>query len=270
MSLSRVALLGCCAALAATTTPAAANPRPLPYSYPYETLPAEGAELEQYVDLTPVRVADPSDATGNARIWDQQYRLQTEFEYGITDRLELGLYLVFANDAGGPLAFDGIKQRLRYRFAEEGEWPIDVGVYGEVAEFHDELEFEEKLILSKRFGRVRAMANLWFEESLEHYEGEFEAKFHPTAGITGEITPNLHIGAEYWGSGMFENEGAPGTVDHFNAAFHHYIGPAVSLQFGKIWWSTGAYLRLDEMKRATQVGDEFGHAWVRTVIALSL
>jgi hypothetical protein len=29
-------------------------------------------------------------------------------------------------------------------------------------------------------------------------------------------------------------------------------------------------LRLDEMKRSTEVGDEFGHAWVRTVIALSI
>jgi hypothetical protein len=94
-------------ALVCLALPARANPRPLPYSYPYETLPAEEAELETYVDITPVRIVDPEDATGNGRIWDQQYRLQTEFEYGITDRLELGLYLVLANEAGGPLAFDG-------------------------------------------------------------------------------------------------------------------------------------------------------------------
>jgi hypothetical protein len=249
---------------------ARANPRPLPFSYPYETLSAETAELEQYVDLTPVRIVDPEDASGNGRIWDQQYRLQTEFEYGITDRLELGLYLVLANDAGGPLAFDGIKQRLRYRLAEEGELPVDIGLYGEIAEFHDELEFEEKLILSKRFGKLRVMTNLWFEESLEHYEDELEATFHPTAGVTGEVNPNLHLGVEYWGVGKFENEAPAGTAAHFNDSFHHFIGPAVSLQFGKLWWSTGAYYRLDETKRRADAGDQFGHAWVRTVIAVAL
>jgi hypothetical protein len=261
--------VGAAAVVASLSLSARANPRPLPYSYPYETLPAEEAELEQYVDLTPVRIVDPEDATGNSRIWDQQYRLQTEFEYGITDRLELGLYLVLANEAGGPLAFDGIKQRLRLRLADEGALPLDIGLYGEIAEFHDELEFEEKLILSKRFGTLRLMTNLWFEESLEHYEGAPEATFHPTLGITDQITPVFHVGLEYWGQTKFENESSD-PVKHFNDGFHHYVGPAVSLQFGKLWWSTGAYLRLDEMKRTTEVGDQFGHAWVRTVIALSL
>jgi hypothetical protein len=249
---------------------ASANPRPLPYSYPYETLSAEEAEVEQYVDLTPLRIADSSDTSGRARIWDQAYTLQTELEYGITDRLELGFYLVFANQAGGPLAFDGVKQRLRLRLSEEGELPIDVGLYGEIAEFHDELEFEEKLILSKRFGMVRAMTNLWFEQSLEHYGGELEPSFHPTAGVTVEISPIFHAGFEYWGLGKFENDSAPGSVAHFNDGFHHYLGPALSLQFGKIWWSTAAYLRLDGMTRSTEVGDQFGHLWVRTVIALAI
>src|SRR5262249_58078484 len=107
---------------------------------------ADEMEIEQYIDTTPLKTGDPKDPGG--QVWDQRYVLQTEFEYGITDRLELGLYLVFANDTGGPLAFDGTKQRLRFRLAEQGEWPIDVALYGEVAEFHDEFELEEKVILS--------------------------------------------------------------------------------------------------------------------------
>jgi hypothetical protein len=216
-----------------------------------------------------VRIVDPENAP-NGRIWDQQYRLQTEFELGITDRLELGLYVVFTNDAGGPLAFDGVKQRLRYRFAEEGELPVDTAIYGEISEFHDELEFEQKLILSKRFGKVRAMANIWFEESLERYEGPLETRFLPVGGVTAEITPVFHLGAEYWGVVKFENDAPAGTPEHFNDSFHHYVGPAVSLQFGKLWWSTAAYYRLDQTGRTTEVGDQFGHAWVRTVIGISL
>ena len=268
--LCSLAVVGTAAALVAVNRPARANPRPLPFTYPYETLPAEQAEIEQYIDISPVRIVDPEDATGNGRIWDQQYRLQTEFELGITDRLELGLYVVFTNGAGGPLAFDGIKQRLRYRFAEEGELPVDTAIYGEISEFHDELEFEEKLILSKRFGNVRAMANIWFEESLEHYEGPLETKFLPTFGVTGQITPVFHLGVEYWGVVKFGNDAPPGSVPHFNDSFHHYIGPTVSLQFGKLWWSTGAYYRTDQAGRSTEVGDQFGHAWVRTVIGISL
>src|SRR5260370_28868445 len=100
--LCSLALVGSAAALVAANRPASANPRPLPYTYPYETLPAEQAEIEQYIDISPVRIVDPEDATGNGRIWDQQYRLQTEFELGITDRLDLGLYVVFTEWCGGP------------------------------------------------------------------------------------------------------------------------------------------------------------------------
>ncbi|HEX9297320.1 MAG TPA: hypothetical protein VF881_15870 [Polyangiaceae bacterium] len=260
-----------CLAVAALSvaSSARANPRPLPYTYPYETLSAEEMEIEQYVDITPVRIEDP-EAPATGRLWDQRYVLQTELEYGITDRLELGLYLVFGNDAGGSLAFDGVKQRLRLRLAEQGEWPIDVALYGELAEFHDEFEIEEKLILQKRFDRIRLMTNIWFEQELERYEGELELIFHPTFGVTGEITPNWHLGAEYWAVGKFENEGTPGTVDHFNDSFHHYVGPAVSLQFGKFWWSTAAYLRLDGMSRTSEPGEKYGHLWVRTVLGLAL
>lgn len=260
-------LLGPIAALLAASHPVFANPRPLPFTYPYETLPAEGAEIEQYIDLTPLRAENPA---GGAPVWDQQYQLQTEYEYGITDHLELGLYMVFENEAGGPLAFDGLKQRLRLRLGEQGDWPVDVGLYGEVSEFHDELEFEQKLILSRRFDKIRIMANLWFEQSLERYQGALQANFRPVGGITDEITPTFHVGVEYWGIGSFQNDAPAGSVDHFNNAFHHYVGPAVSLQFGKLWWSTGAYLRFDEMSRTSVVGDQFGHGWVRTVIAVSL
>jgi hypothetical protein len=245
-----------------------ANPRPLPFTYPYETLPAEEAEIEQYVDTTPLKIPDPEKPGG--QVWDQKYLLQTEFEYGITDRLELGLYLVFANETGGPIFFDGTKQRLRFRLAEQGEWPVDLALYGEVSELHDELELEEKLILGKRFDKVRLMANLWFEQEFERYSGEAEVIFHPTFGVTGEIDPMFHLGAEYWAAGKFESEAPAGSAEAYNDKFHHYLGPAASLQFGKLWWSVGAYLRLDDMKRAVEIDDAYGHLWVRSVIGLSL
>ena len=38
----------------------------------------------------------------------------------------------------------GVKQRLRYRFADAGRWPIDVAVYGEVVENSARSSWKEK------------------------------------------------------------------------------------------------------------------------------
>src|SRR5450432_3001962 len=84
-------IIGAAATLAATGT-AHANPRPLPYTYIYETLPQGDAEIEQYADLTPLRVISPNGAP----VWYLASQFQTEIEVGLTDRLELGLYLMMA------------------------------------------------------------------------------------------------------------------------------------------------------------------------------
>ena len=266
----RTTLLALCTALPLFgSRTAAANPRPLPFTYPYETLPEGEAEIEQYVDMAPLRAEDKEHPGGT--VWEPAYKLQTEYEYGITDRLELGLYMQFVSDPGEALGFDGTKQRLRYRFAEAGEWPIDLAVYFEVAELHDEFELEEKVILARRFGKLRLMANLWVEQEWERYGGSPAIILNPTGGATFQVTPAVHLGAEYWMHAELEkDEAAQSPIDEFNDAPHHYVGPAVSLQFGKMWWSTAAYYRLDGSKRSVELGDKYGHAWVRTVIGLEL
>jgi len=251
----------------ASAREASANPRPLPFSYPYETIPEGEAEIEQYVDATPLRIVNPDNPA--RRVWDARYQLQTEFEYGITDRLELGLYMVYAADPGGPLGFDGVKQRLRLRLAEQGQWPVDIGLYGEVAEMHDELELEERVIIARRFNKVRVMANLWLEQAFERYKGDPELFVRPTLGMTGELSPTVHVGGEYWMNAQLGAEDQA-EGDDFNRHTQHYIGPAVSLQFGKLWWTTGAYLRLNDMSRSTELGDKYGHAWIRSVVGLSI
>jgi len=153
-----------CAGLAAAPA-ARANPRPLPFTYVYETLPHGDAEVELYTDLTPQRLLD---ADGNAG-WHLASQFQLEVEYGITDRLELGLYLTLQPvDLDFPGAPDigegtGIKQRLRYRFADAGVWPVDVAIYGELSENQREIELEGKVILQRRVGAFRLVANLWAE-----------------------------------------------------------------------------------------------------------
>ena len=74
-------------------TRAHANPRPLPFTYQHEQLVEGATELEQYVDFTPVHAAD--SITGDNKTYGLM-QFQTEFEHGITDRLELGLYVTYA------------------------------------------------------------------------------------------------------------------------------------------------------------------------------
>jgi hypothetical protein len=247
---------------------ATANPRPLPFTYIYETLSEGDAELEQYVDMTPVRAYS---ASGD-RVWYTAPQFQTEFEYGITDRLELGLYVtVVPTNPSYSLTptlmqGNGLKQRLRYRLADVGQWPVDVALYGEVSENEREVELEGKLIVQRHFGRLRLAANAWAEREF-YYNGSREWVLNPTAGAVFEITPAVQIGLEYWMRAEYPNHGAPRV---FNQGPHHFLGPTVLLQFGKLWWTTGVYLRMNDYGRTVAVGDSFGPVWMRTVIGIGL
>jgi hypothetical protein len=258
---------------------ASATPQPLPFTYVYETLPKGSLELEQYADYTPIRVLDQ---TGAGVIYGAS-QFQTEFEYGITDRLELGLYVTIAPTTDAvqnlpPLTEGtGIKERLRLRLAEEGQWPVDVGLYGELVENERELELEAKVILQRRIGDLRIVANLWGEREYENFsihQGDWV--INPTLGLTYQVTPVFHPGVEGWMRAEW-----PDSNPHprpFNLGPQVYVGPTMMFDFGNFWWSTGVYLRATEASRplfdggavgSTTTADAFGHVWVRMIIGLS-
>ena len=132
----------------------------------------------------------------------------------------------------------GVKQRLRYRFADAGRWPIDVAVYGEVTENQREIELEGKVILQRRLGPFRIAANAWAEREF-YFSGAREWVLNPTAGVVLEKWITAQPGIEYWMHGEHADGG--GWV----IGPEHYLGPTVILQFGKIWWSNGFYFRLN-------------------------
>ena len=144
----------------------------------------------------------------------------------------------------------GVKQRVRYRFAEAGQWPIDLAVYGEVTENEREIELEGKIILQRRMGPLRFAANAWAER--EYYFGASQTAnqsgpvfghrewvLNPAAGVVYEKSALVQPGIEYWMHAE-HLDGGGWVIDP-----QHYLGPAVLLLFGKVWWSNGAYLRLN-------------------------
>ncbi len=261
-------------ALLATT--ANANPHPLPFSYPYETLPQGKVEIEQYMDFVPVRVEREEPDGTLEGVWGVRSVLTTELELGITDNLEAGFYFQFRQGASGGtpfMRFDGVKQRLRYRFAETGELPVDIGIYLELAEFQNELEFEEKILLSKRLGDVVLVANLWVEQEWYFQDSTTKYIYNPTAGAAYEISPRFHVGLEYWARGRFDDTSDDPEDDDGDDAptgAHHYLGPTFLYQQGPMFFSLGAYARMDNIGDSAKVGDQYGKIWLRSIIGLEL
>ena len=269
IGLSTAAVVAASMATAALAPDAHANPRPLPFTYQSESLAQGTGEVEQFIDFVPVRVLN--GAANPA--WYNATQLQTEIEYGVTDKLELAIYFMFVPSVGADRSMtqptltmgNGMSQRLRYRFADPGAWPVDVAVYGEVTENEREIELEAKVILQRRFGRLRLITNLWAEREL-YFTGEQEWVLNPTAGATVELSPRFHIGLESWMRAEFEDDEEGPKV--FNRGPHIFAGPAFMMNLGPIWWATGVYLRATDWDRSVQVGDNFGRVWIRSVVGI--
>jgi hypothetical protein len=258
--------------LAAVAAPARANPRALPFTYTTDTLPSGKVEIEQYVDVTPLRAVSP--ATSLAQ-WYLPSAFQTEIEVGLTDRLELGLYMTFVPDVGEQLAGkalfpgtgNGLKQRLRYRFGEPGG-PLDVGVYGELVENEREIELEAKLLIEKRFDRLRIAANLSGELEL-YFSEQRELVLNPSLGATYEVTTRLHLGVDSWLRGEYpQNPKPPKRV--FGLGPQVYVGPAVLMELGRLWWAVGAYVRVTSISHDLQPGEPYGPVYIRSMIGYDL
>jgi hypothetical protein len=271
--MSRSFTQACACAVVVSVAPLAqASPRPLPFTYQHEQLPAGESELEQFADFTPVRARLAGSATPR---WYGLTQFQSEFEHGLTDRLELGLYLTYVpsaangfTDAPQSSEGTGLKQRLRYQLAETGAWPVDIGLYAELVENERELELEAKVILQRRLGPLRVIANLVGEREF-YYDGRHDLVFNPSAGLSFEATPSIQPGIEWWMRAEYPEENPP-SPRPFGLGPHHYIGPVVLLQFGRLWCTTGVYFRVSDQDHDLQLGEGFGNFWARTVLGFGL
>jgi len=265
--------LGLLLALSLLSASARATPRPLPFTYQHEQLAAGESELEQFVDFTPGRALD---STTGKLAWYGVTGFTTEFETGLTDRLELGLYVTLAPAAANgfvetpnALNGNGMKQRLRYSLAAPGEWPLDVSLYGELGENERELEVEAKILLQRRLGLARIVANLSGEREVYYQGDDRDLILTPSLGVTFEPTPSVQPGLEAWMRGEWPEEGSPHPRP-FGLGPHVYVGPTILLQFSRLWWANGFYIRATDRRHTLAAGESFGNVWFRTVIGVGL
>jgi hypothetical protein len=266
-------VLALAAATAATAATPRANPRPLPFTYTTDTLGPGQVEIEQYVDLVALRAISPGTALPQ---WYLPSAFQTEIEIGLADRLELGLYLTFVPDPGEQLASkavfpgagNGLKQRLRYILADAGAGPVDTGLYGELVENEREIELEAKLLLPRRFDRLRIAANLSGEYEL-YFSGQRELVLDPSLGATYELSPRFHLGLDSWLRGEYPQHHKP-RARSFGLGPAAYLGPAAMVNFGKLWWALGVYARITDASHDLQPGEPYGPIYVRSMIGYDL
>jgi hypothetical protein len=269
---------GAVAGIAAVLSPAAAaEPRPLPMSQPFETLVEDKLELEQRVDAVPVRLARETTEGTLDGVWSLRSELSTELRLGWSDRLELAASVGIRQDASPrtpSLRLAGFGQRARLRLTEAGDWPVDVAVQVALGELHDGLSAAERVIASWRTGPLVVLANFEVEQRYGSPNGEWKHAYLPTAGVGYELTPRVAIGAEYWARGRFDRP-RPGPAvlddpDDPSGSVFHYAGPAAFVTRGRLWVAAAAHVRLDRIADGAPVGDRFGKLWVRALLGLEL
>jgi len=218
-------------------SPAHADRRIFAFTYPYMTLPKGSFEMEHYLDLGLNNWDNPTTPDVVERDWTKPaWQHQVEFEYGITDRLDFGFYNVFTQDPFGSMHFDGIKARSRYRFADPGVHPVDAGVYLEFSYFGDEVEIEQKLILSKILGHVEIAFNGTIEEGFELGNKEWEYLITPSLGVGYHLSPGFALTLEYVGRMKIAEE----KYDYYVS----YLGPGMSVAAGPFYWTLASEWQL--------------------------
>lgn len=123
---------------------------------------------------------------------------QIEFEYGLTDHLQIAYYEVYTWDRAKDWERDMFKIETKLRLAEAGQWPVDMAVYAEYKNPNGSRErrsdvVEPKLILSKDFGPWNVIGNFIAEKTINtHSDWEFEY----TAGVSYAVAPLTRLGLE--------------------------------------------------------------------------
>jgi hypothetical protein len=216
-----------------------AHERLFTYSYDTDYLPKNLFEVEQWTTLK------TGKENGMYYLWD----MRTEFEYAITERTHVALYLNYSSlynqyyDNGNIIEksyfkFKGVDLAIVHRFSSPRE-KIGFGIYLEGKYRMNKQEIEEKLLFSKYFGNFLWTLNVIFEQEFKmsynsngNLEMEKEAKFMLPSGIAYKFG-NFAIGIEAWLHSEFKDQVLPFTTKAEHYAF--FLGPALHYSTSKFW-----------------------------------
>jgi hypothetical protein len=139
----------------------------------FSLLPARMAlaHREDYIDETLVFQTLEEHAVEPEYWFDYGTRSGTDFrrhnialEYGITAHLMIDGRVTVDNPSNSKANFDSARLEIRSRFAEEGDWPIDIALSAEantrrLENAHYQFGLEPRLVLSKDFAKLNFTLN---------------------------------------------------------------------------------------------------------------
>jgi hypothetical protein len=208
----------------------------------YETTTASkgGIELENWVTWETRR-----GNGDNTNLW----KFRHEIEYGITDRLQLGVYLAnwsLAHDAThrDSTRYESASAELIYRLSDPTADALGSALYLEVEGGHDIFAIEGKLLLQKNFGRwVVAWNGVLEAEWSDHGLAQRTGNLEQALGVSYEFTPKFSAGAELVHEVSFDDWSKSGP----NILF---AGPNISWRFKR------GYVTAATLFQCTGVTDE--------------
>ena len=207
---------------------AAAGDRKFTFLYEATTHPVGVMEYEQFVTWRTGRASDPA--------YDR-FDFRHEIEIGITDHVQIGLYLAdWRYKDGATVSNNGAEYRdsgleVIWNLADPTLDPVGTALYGEVQVGPEKIELEGKYIIQKNIGRWTLLCNLslegeWEGESYDDDSGAFEL----AVGASYQVIPSLTLGMECLNEIAF-----PDFSSQEDSVL--YAGPNASIRTDD-WWFT--------------------------------
>ena len=228
------------AALALSTAFTSADERHFAFTYETTTAAKGSVEFENWITLATKR----GDGD-NSNLW----KFRHELEFGITDRLQLGIYLAnwtLTHDAEhrNSTRYESASAELIYRMTNPTTDLLGSALYLEIEGGHDLFAIEGKLLLQKNIGKLVVAWNGVLEaEWSGHGLNERVCNLEQSLGVSYQFTPAFSAGAELVHDISFEDWSQAGP--HVLRA-----GPNVSWRFGR------GYITAATLFQCTNVADE--------------
>jgi hypothetical protein len=238
-----------CAGVAGSMVASAhAGSRNFAYSYETTTMAKGAMELESIVTW---KTDTPDDSQF------QRFDIRHEFEYGVTDKLQLGLY--FADwryeensTEAGDADFRDMAVEAIYNLTDPNTSPFGSALYGEIKGSDDFIEFEAKYLLQKNIGPWILIYNIGGAIEWEHNYEDDEAELMQSIGVSYRLSPSWSVGME-----ALHEIAVPDVEDIGNSGV--YVGPNMA-------WKKNEYsFTLAGLWQLTDLDDE-PNFQVRTIL----
>lgn len=220
------ALLATVAAAGLAIPSAEAGQRRFVYNYETLTSPKGSIEFENWVTWkhTDKPGGDDKDV----------YQFRHEIEFGLTDRLQLGVYVADweyneDDDEGHSERYKGSGFEVIYNLTNPNTDLLGSALYAEMIIGERMVKLEGKLLLEKRWGNFGVVANTVLEAEWEGDDYHDETgEFKQTFGVSYDINKSFSVGAE-----AFLEIEMPDWEETESGRF--YIGPNVSYRQGRFF-----------------------------------